>query len=83
MPTAGQYNSKFMDKSNWANIEHGWVFEAIVPYVGERPLDFFIPDKKTNFHGTTTGTRKVKPPRKGTSVATSEDLLVAGSLKLS
>lgn len=38
-------NFKFADKSNWSLINRGQIFEAVVPYVGERPLEFFIPDR--------------------------------------
>ncbi|PIH61536.1 hypothetical protein [Paenibacillus sp. LK1] len=80
--TKSQYNAKFLDKSNWSLIKNGWVFEAIVPYVGERPLDFFIPDNKSKFRGTTTGTRKVKGPRKGTNIATTENFSRGGEFEI-
>ncbi|WP_336784137.1 hypothetical protein [Paenibacillus illinoisensis] len=63
-------NTTFMDKSKWSLIKKGWIFEAAVPYVGERPLDFFIPDKKDSFRGKVV---------RGTSVALSEDFTEGGN----
>jgi len=57
-------NIKFLVKANWNLIKRGWIFEAAVPYVGERPLEFFIPDKKDTYRG-----RKI--PVSGTAVSLS------------
>jgi len=45
-------NSKFLDKQNWSLIKRGWIFEAAMPYIPKRPLDFFIPDDDCNYRGT-------------------------------
>lgn len=44
-------DQKFVDKNNWSDIKRGWIFEAVVPYTSERPLDFFIPDPSDNIKG--------------------------------
>ncbi|WP_124118483.1 type II toxin-antitoxin system PemK/MazF family toxin [Paenibacillus xylanexedens] len=62
-------NKTFMDKSKWSLIKKGWIFEAAVPYVGERPLDFFIPDSRTPYRGKVVS---------GTAVALSEDFTEGG-----
>ncbi len=67
---ADEKNSKFLDKSKWSLIKNGWVFEAAVPYVGERPLDFFIPDVKSPFRGKVV---------RGTSVSLTEDFTTGGN----
>lgn len=36
---------RYSDRSNWKDIEKQMIFEAWVPYVSDRPLDFFIPFK--------------------------------------
>lgn len=46
---------KFLDEANWKHIKRGWVYEAAMPYVGQRPLDFFIPDKGNPYRGTVKG----------------------------
>lgn len=53
-------NSKFLDESNWSLINHGWIFEAAVPYVSERPLDFFIPNANNPDTGTVVNGTKVQ-----------------------
>ncbi|GIO39485.1 MULTISPECIES: hypothetical protein [Paenibacillus] len=37
-------DSKFLSPENWHLIKRGWIYEAAIPYTGERPLDFFIRD---------------------------------------
>lgn len=44
-------NFKFTDTNNWSLIDRGSIFEAVMPYVGQRPLEFFIPDKKSPHTG--------------------------------
>ncbi|WP_339236229.1 hypothetical protein MKX40_22210 [Paenibacillus sp. FSL R5-0517] len=61
-------NTKFLEQSNWSLIKRGWVFEAVVPFAGERPLDFFIPDQRNSYRG-----RKHSISQTGTSVALSEN----------
>lgn len=46
---------KFLDKSNWSEIRRGWMYEAAIPFVGKRPLDFFIPDPNDQYRGTVIG----------------------------
>ena len=36
--------NKFVSKKNWEQIEKQYIFEALLPFVPERPIDFFIPD---------------------------------------
>lgn len=47
-----QRNQKFLHKNNWSDIKRGWIFEAIIAYTPERPLDFFIPDPADKTKGT-------------------------------
>jgi len=48
-------DEKFLDQKNWSNIKRGWIYEAAIPYTGERPLDFFIPDPDCPYRGTIVG----------------------------
>jgi hypothetical protein len=33
---------RYIDRDNWHEIERQYIFEALVPFVPERPLDFFV-----------------------------------------
>lgn len=46
---------KFLDQSNWSEIRRGLMYEAAIPFVGKRPLDFFIPDPDNQYRGTVVG----------------------------
>src|SRR5690554_3081593 len=53
---------KFLEKSNWSQIKRGWIYEAIIPFIGKRPLDFFVPDPNNKYRGTIVGrTGEYKP----------------------
>lgn len=45
-------DAKFLNKANWHEIKRGWIFEAAIPYTGERPLEFFLPDPGDDMRGT-------------------------------
>jgi hypothetical protein len=40
-----------MTSKNWSDIKRGWMYEAAIPFTGERPLDFFIPDEANELQG--------------------------------
>lgn len=48
-------DEKFLDPANWSEIRRGWIYEAAIPYTGERPLDFFIQDEDCPYRGTVVG----------------------------
>jgi len=48
-------DEKFLEKENWSEIKRGWIYEAAIPYTGERPLDFFILDSDCTYRGTVVG----------------------------
>jgi mRNA-degrading endonuclease toxin of MazEF toxin-antitoxin module len=43
---------RYTDKRNWKEIERQRVFEALLPYVPERPIEFFVPDPSEPNKGT-------------------------------
>lgn len=51
-------NTKFLDPNNWSLIKRGWIYEAAVPFIGERPLDFFIRDDNDAYRGTVVSLSK-------------------------
>lgn len=57
-------NFKFMSEENWSQIQRGKIFIAAVPFVGKRPLEFFIQDKTSPHTGKA---------RRGTVVAYNND----------
>lgn len=45
-------DQKFLHVENWKDIKRGWIYEAVIPYTAERPLDFFTPDADDPNRGT-------------------------------
>ncbi|WP_165790076.1 hypothetical protein [Paenibacillus sp. GM1FR] len=56
-------DQKFLDKENWSDIKRGWIYEAVVPYTAERPLDFFVPDDTDPLKGTITTSKGIFNPK--------------------
>lgn len=48
---------RYSDPRQWVNIEKQMIFEAWVPYVSDRPLDFFVPCeiKDSTYEGKRVG----------------------------
>lgn len=45
-------NNQFLLKENWDQIQRGWIFEAVVAFTPERPLDFFVVDENDSSKGS-------------------------------
>lgn len=43
---------RYTNPDNWNEIERQYIFEALMPYVPERPIGFFIPDSDDPEKGT-------------------------------
>ena len=46
------FEMRYTEKANWKEIARQRVFEALLPFVPERPIEFFVPDPMDPNKGT-------------------------------